>query len=153
MYKNSEVDKVMEGDLINNRIQQMIEEYSQLAQSRFCDPPSFEVLNDEGDIKMTIWGFTKDGRKLSAEKIFALTDDISNISDLFVYPDYIDKSSKDIYYKGVRTSYFDTDGNLIVEHADKSGGGTERFKIREKHRDETISKLKDLLKDKLKYNV
>lgn len=137
----------MEKELVNSRIQQMIEEYSQLTQSKFCEPPSFEVLNEEGDIKMTVWGFTTDGRKLSAEKIFNSTDDLSIISDLFVYPDYIGRLSKDISSDSVKIAYFDEYGNLIVQHTDRS---TEKFKIKERHREEIVNNLRNLLKDKLK---
>jgi hypothetical protein len=140
----------MEEELINSRIRQMIEEYSQLVQSEFCEPPLFEVLNEGGDIRMTIWRFSDNGDKVSAEKTFAFTDDLSVISDIFQYPDYIGRQSKDIDFKGVKEAYLDEFGDLIIYRNDYNFGSTEKFKIKEKHREEIINNLKNLLKDKLK---
>jgi hypothetical protein len=132
---------------IQNRIQAIIDEYSQLPQSEFCEPPMFEVLNEEGDIKMTLAGVTSFGTRKTAEKVILATDDLSTISDTFRYPEYIGRQSKDIASDAVKIAYFDHYGYLIVEYI---GGGTERFKIKEKHREEIIEKLKNNLGKKLK---
>jgi len=137
----------MNEEIINNRIQLMIDEFSQLPEMVNCNPPTFEVLNDKGDIKVTVFGITHDGRKKSAEKVFAFNDPLDSICDLFSYPEWIGRLSKDIASNSVRIAYFDEYGNLMVQHLD---GSMEKFKIKEKHKEEIVNNLRNLLGDKLK---
>jgi hypothetical protein len=142
---------IIMNEQIQLRIQAIIDEYSQLPQSEFCEPPVFEVLNEEGDIKMTLAGTTSVNNKKKIEKLILSTDDLSTISDIFTYPEYIGRLSKEINADAVRVAYLDHDGYLIVEYKDERNfGSTERFKIKEKHREEIIAKLKNNLGKKLK---
>lgn len=133
-------------DEIQERINQILDEYAQLPQIENCEPPELEVINEKGDIKVTIFGYTHDGRKKIAEKIIASTDSLEWIADTFNYPDYIGRQSKDIATEGLKMAHFDRDGNLIIVRDDS----TEKFKIKEKHREEIVSNLKAKLGKKLK---
>lgn len=132
---------------IQERIDQILSEYAQLTEMGECEPPELEVMNEKGDIKVTIFGYTHDGRKKIAERLIKSTDSLEWISDTFAYPDYIGRQSKDIAPEAVRDAYFDQLGNLMVDHND---GSVEKFKIKERHREEITTKLKDKLGKKLK---
>lgn len=140
----------MNEEQINERMNQILEGYSVLPQMEKCEPPILELLNEKGDIKVTIYGFTQAGRKKIAEKTIHFTDNLEWITDLFSYPDYIGRQSKDIVLEGLKYAYFDQDGYLILYRDDPYFGSTEKYKIKEKHRDEIILKLKEKLGKKLK---
>jgi len=139
--------KHMDEEAIKERMDAIISELANLPQTEYCEVPTLEVINDKGDIKLTLVGTTTLGRRKTAEKVIAFTDDLSTLCDTFVYPDYIGRQSKDIASESVRTAFFDHYGNLMVFHND---GSAEKFKIKERHREEITANLKENLGKKLK---
>jgi hypothetical protein len=132
---------------IQERISQINEEYAQLKELINCEPPIFEAIGESGDIKVTIVGYCKDGRKMSAEKVIKHNESLDWISDTFSYPAHIGLHSKDIALNGLECAYFDKFGYLMVEH-DLS---TEKYTIKpEEKRQEITELLKTKLGKKLK---
>jgi Flp pilus assembly CpaF family ATPase len=140
----------MEEELIKQRMDAIISELADLPQTEFCEVPMLEVINDKGDIKLTLAGTTTLGIRKTAERVIAFNDPLDAICDIFTYPDYIGRLSKDIAVESVKDAFINEYGHLMVTHKD---GSMESFKIKENHRDEIISKLKDHLGDKLKIKL
>jgi len=132
---------------IQNRLDAIIERYAQLPEMGKCDPVTLEVLNEKGDIKVTISGITHNNISMSAERTILFNESLDFISDTFGYPHIFGRQSKDISQTALRKAYFDYDGFLIVEHTD---GSMERFIVKEKNREHIEQRLRVSLGKKFK---
>jgi len=132
--------------MMNNRLEEINEEFAQLPQIEWCDM-TLEVVGDNGDVKVTLIGNPEViGRRTIIEKTFALHEPLESVRDTFGYPDTFTPRSRDISLKGLRMAYFDIYGSLIVERDD----ATEKFRVKDSHREEVSEILKRKLGNKFK---
>ena len=125
--------------MANNRMLQIINEYSQCKEFDNYDL-CLDAL-DHGDVKVTI---KKPG--VTFERTIRFNESLSFITDTFSYPPTITPTSKDIASNSVKMAYFNSWGNLIVEHEDS----VEEFKVQSKHKDKVVGILRDRLGSKFK---
>jgi len=135
----------MTEEIMNERVNQIMDEYSQLPQMKNYDL-TLEAIGYSGDVKTTL----KRG-DITFEKIIAFSDDLKWISDTFYYPSTIYLQSKDIALDGLKMAYFDEFGALVTEREGRDHPRTiERFKINPAQREEIKEKLKERFGNKLK---
>jgi len=135
----------MTEEIMSERVNQIMDEYSQLPQMSDYDL-TLEAIGDSGDVKATL---KKDS--ITFEKTIAFSDDLKWISDTFHYPGTIYLQSKDIALDGLKMAYLDEFGALITERGGKDYPKTiERFKINPAQREEIKEKLKERFGKKLK---
>lgn len=121
--------------MIESRIAQINEEYSQLSQLEDWDL-TLEAVGEDGNVRATLRR-----NETTFEKTFGITDDLQAISETFNYSDTMTPRSKDIALNGLKSAYFDEFGNLITERKDTK----ERFRIKDSQKEE----MKVILKEKL----
>ena len=138
---------------INNRISEILDAYAEVLTDEIDTVTVDAVMKDDkptGDVNVYLSGVTTYGVRKSAERVIGVSDDLHWISDLFHYPEYFGRQSKEIASESVKMAYFDIFGNLVINHSD---GSVEKFKIRDEHRKEIVLKLKDNLGNKLKLKL
>ena len=138
---------------INNRISEILDAFAEVLTDEIDTVTIDAVMKDDkptGDVNVYLSGVTSYGVKKTAERTIGLTDNLEWISDLFHYPEYFGRQSKEIASESVKMAYFDVLGNLVVNHSDDS---VEKFKIKDKHKEEIFVKLKNNLGNKLKLKL
>lgn len=125
---------------METRINQINEEFALLPQMEDYDL-TLEAIGEEGDVKVTL----RKGQ-ITFEKTFGITDDLDTICDTFGYPETISPRSKDIALNGLEMACFNESNDLVVIRK----GTTEKFKVREHHREEVIAILREKLGKKFK---
>jgi hypothetical protein len=131
---------MQEEEMIQNRMQAIINEFGQLKQMDRFDL-TLESMGD-GEIKVTLTDEKRPHDK--AERIIRPDEDLSVIGDTFQYPATFSPRSKMFNVASVKDARFDKERYLIITHEDS----TERFKVDSKHLREVNSLLKAKLGDK-----
>lgn len=127
---------------IQSRMQQIINEFSQLPQLDRFDL----TLESMGGGAVNVSIIDQKRKADRAERIIAPHESLSFISDTFDYTPTLTPSSKDIASNSVKMAYFNEFGRLIVEHEDS----TEEFRVKAEHKHKVIELLIKNLGSKLK---
>jgi hypothetical protein len=128
---------------IQQRITDIINEYSQLKQFDDCDL-TLEVMDQQGNIKVSIASLKRPNDW--AERVITPTESLDFITDTFNYPNTYSVRSKDIVPKSVKLAYINSWGDLVVLHDDSE----EIFKIKSTNKIEAEKELTLKLGSKFK---
>jgi len=128
----------MEENVMQERINEIMQEYSQLPQLADYDL-SLEEIGDEGDVKAVLTQ-----GEITFEKTFGFSESLEAIPYTFNYPDKITPRTCNLSLNGLKTASFNEFGHLVVVRKDS----TEIFKTNSDQRNSLAIALKERLGNK-----